>query len=282
MDAVASALRRTLSPVFTDAHGWDAPQFYETIQLADVNGDGLADLVGRAVAGIYVQLAHGGGHFAPPTLATSALSDLAGWANPAYYRTIRFADVNGDGRADLVARSSRGVLVGLSTGTTFTSPVLVAPAFSDSAGWMTYGASLRVADIDGDGMADLVARGAAGVYVARALGGGAFGPATLVSTLFADASGWGLPAYSTSLRVADVDGDGIMDLVARGSMGVRVHFGLRAGVFGAASRVTTAFSDARGWGDSAYRASFDAIDVDGDGRAELVARSSNGLLVVSP
>jgi hypothetical protein len=38
------------------------------------------------------------------------LSDGAGWAQPQYYSTIQLADVNGDGRAELIARSPISVL----------------------------------------------------------------------------------------------------------------------------------------------------------------------------
>ena len=65
-------------------------------------------------------------------------SDAAGWsAGPWYYATIRFPDVNGDGRADVCGRGAGGVVCALSTASSFTPAVapLWAGAYSDAGGW---------------------------------------------------------------------------------------------------------------------------------------------------
>ena len=41
-------------PSWTDAGGWSDPSQYSTIQLADVNGDGRDELIGRSDAGIQI------------------------------------------------------------------------------------------------------------------------------------------------------------------------------------------------------------------------------------
>ena len=46
------------------AGGWSSHDLYPR-KLADVNGDGMADIVGFGHGGVYVSLATGGGHFAP-------------------------------------------------------------------------------------------------------------------------------------------------------------------------------------------------------------------------
>jgi hypothetical protein len=38
------------------------------------------------------------------------LNDATGWAGPHYYATIHCADIDGDGRAELLARSGDGIL----------------------------------------------------------------------------------------------------------------------------------------------------------------------------
>jgi hypothetical protein len=35
------------TPAWGDIGGWDQPQYYATIQLADIDGDGRAELIGR-------------------------------------------------------------------------------------------------------------------------------------------------------------------------------------------------------------------------------------------
>ena len=51
-----------------------------TRDLADVNGDGMADIVGFGQGGVYVSLATGGGNFAAPTfeLPTMLLAQVGG------------------------------------------------------------------------------------------------------------------------------------------------------------------------------------------------------------
>ena len=39
-------------PAWSDAEGWNQPQYYTTIQTADIDGDGNAELIARAAAGI--------------------------------------------------------------------------------------------------------------------------------------------------------------------------------------------------------------------------------------
>ena len=45
----------------SDASGWDKPQYYSTIQFADINGDGKADLCGRDSQGVQCSLTNAAG-----------------------------------------------------------------------------------------------------------------------------------------------------------------------------------------------------------------------------
>jgi phenylacetate-coenzyme A ligase PaaK-like adenylate-forming protein len=123
-------------PSFSDAETWNSgPQYYSTIEFPDVNGDGRADVCGRGGGGVYCALSSGT-TFGPATLWQPSFSDVNGWnSGPQYYSTIRFNDVNGDGRADVCGRGSTGVYCALSSGTTFGSAALWGPDFSDANGW---------------------------------------------------------------------------------------------------------------------------------------------------
>jgi hypothetical protein len=47
-------LRLPPPPAWGDMGRWDQPQYYATIQLADIDGDGQAELLGRWAGGILV------------------------------------------------------------------------------------------------------------------------------------------------------------------------------------------------------------------------------------
>ena len=83
-------------------------------ELADVNGDGMDDIVGFGAAGVYVSLATGDGHFAEDTFELAAFApDAGGWISDDLFKR-ELADVNGDGSDDIVGFGAAGVYVSLS------------------------------------------------------------------------------------------------------------------------------------------------------------------------
>ena len=147
------------------AGGWISDDLYKR-ELADVNGDGRADIVGFASSGVYVSLATGNGHFAAPTFELAAFAPGAGgWISDDLYKR-ELADVNGDGMADIVGFASSGVYVSLATGDGhFAAPTFELAAFAPGAGgWISDDLYTReLADVNGDGMADIVGFASAGV-----------------------------------------------------------------------------------------------------------------------
>ncbi|NPC87315.1 VCBS repeat-containing protein, partial [Pyxidicoccus fallax] len=100
-----------------DAGGWRVEKHPRTV--ADVNGDGRADIVGFANDGVYVALSTGTGFTAGQFWLGEFGYDAGGWRVEKHPRTA--ADVNRDGRADIVGFANDGVYVALSTGTGFTA-----------------------------------------------------------------------------------------------------------------------------------------------------------------
>ena len=141
--------------------GWINNDLYPRL-LGDVNGDGMADIVGFGSAGGYVALATGGGQFGPvsflPGFGASPVG--GGWySNDVYPRAL--GDVNGDGMADIVGFGSAGTYVSLATSNGNFGPTFLALAgFGASpagGGWSSQDLYSRaVADVNGDGMADIV------------------------------------------------------------------------------------------------------------------------------
>src|SRR5262245_26884372 len=173
------------------AGGWNNDEVYKR-ELADVNGDGMADIVGFGHAGVYVSQATGNGHFAAPTFELAAFGPGAGgWSSDNLY-TRELADVNGDGMADIVGFGQAGVYVSQATGNgQFAAPTFELATFGPGAGgWSSdYPYIRELADVNGDGMADIVGFGQAGVYVSQATGNGHFAAPTFELAAFGPGAG---------------------------------------------------------------------------------------------
>lgn len=168
---------------------------------ADVNGDGALDLITHMAAGgtsageqLFVFLGDGAGAFADPLITSPGLPDLL---------DIAVADVNGDGKADLLGAGSNQVDVMFGNGDG-TFDATTAYSAGIAAG------HLAPVDIDGDGILDLAVghfgctcangfgvlpgegNGTFGEYIGFAVGGGTL----------------------SSMAVHDLTGDGKPDVVA--------------------------------------------------------------------
>ena len=158
------------------AGGWRVdrhPRF-----MADTTGDGRADIVGFGDAGVYVSRAQANGTFAAPQLVVGNFGYVAGgWRVDRHPRFM--ADTTGDGRADIVGFGDAGVYVSRAQANgTFAQPQLVVGNFGYVAGgWRVDRHPRFMADTTGDGRADIVGFGDAGVYVSRAQANGTFAAA---------------------------------------------------------------------------------------------------------
>ena len=273
-------------PALGDAQGWDQPQYYKTLQLADIDGDSKAELIGRGPSGIVVW------KYEPQALKWNRLPDMPevsdnlGWAQPQYYKTLQFADIDGDGKAELIGRGTSGIIV-WKYETDQQAPRWInlpnGPALSDAQGWSNpqFYETIQLADIDGDGKAELIARNSSLIRVWRydPVNGSWInlpnGPA------WGDAQGWDQPQYYRTIQLADIDGDGKAELIGRGPSGIVVW---RYDPNPQAPRWIKlsngpALSDAQGWINPQFYETIQLADIDGDGKAELIARNSSFIRV---
>ena len=138
---------------------------HKNIQLADVNGDNIADIVGKSPNGIMVALSTGTG-FQNATLWKSDFSDIQDKDKMSNYKTVRLGDVNGDNRADLLLRARDGIHVLLSNGHEFVNDVIwYRPDVAEQKNWSKpcYNFSFQCSDINGDKRTDFVVRSSRGI-----------------------------------------------------------------------------------------------------------------------
>src|SRR5207249_10877395 len=150
---------------FGSANSWTSENQYPRA-LGDVNGDGKADIIGFGDAGVWQALATAGGNFAAPSLVLNAFGASESWTSQDKYPRF-LADVNGDGKADIIGFGDGGVWEALATSNgNFAAPTLVLNAFGVNQTWTSQNTYPRMlADVSGDGMADIVGLGDAGGYV---------------------------------------------------------------------------------------------------------------------
>ena len=188
--------------------------------LADITGDGRADIVGFGDAGVWTALSNGDGTFQPPQFVLADFGfEAGGWRVEKHPRFL--ADITGDGRADIVGFGDAGVWTALSNGDgTFQPPQFVLADFGfEAGGWRVEKHPRFLADITGDGRADIVGFGDAGVWTALSNGDGTFQPPQFVlADLGFEAGGWRVEKHPRFL--ADITGDGRADIVGFGDAGV--------------------------------------------------------------
>ena len=267
--------------------GWTSDNQYPR-QLADVNGDHLADIVGFGADGVIVSLATGNGHFASPVAGIQNFGFLAnggGWTSEDQYPR-QLADVNGDGMADIVGFGADGAIVSLATGNGhFAAPVAGIQNFgflANGGGWTSQDQYPRLlADVNGDHMADIVGFGADGAIVSLATGNGHFAsPVAGIQNFGFLANGGGWTSENQYPRqLADVNGDGMADIVGFGADGAIVSLATGNGHFASpvAGISNFGFLAAGGGWTSQDQYPRQLADVNGDGAADIIGFGHDGV-----
>ncbi|CAM3789046.1 FG-GAP repeat protein [Vibrio aerogenes CECT 7868] len=242
--------------------------------MADVNGDGKADVVGFATDGVYVSLSTGNSFKAPVLWVNDYGYAAGGWRVGKDPRMM--ADVNGDGKADVVGFGGAGVYVSLSTGTSFSAPSLWVNAFGYNAGqWRVEKHPRMMADVNGDGRADVVGFGNAGVYVSLSTGSGFSQPSKWVSQYGYDAGQWRVEKHPRMM--ADVNGDGKADIVGFADDGAYYSLSQKTSFAAPVHAIKQFGYNEEGWRIDKHPRMM--ADIDGDGKADIVGFANNGVHV---
>ena len=185
-------------------------------QLADVNGDGRADIVAFGDTATFVSLGQVDGTFGNIMRANESFSLEEEWTSFDDHPR-QLADVNGDGRADIVGFGDTATWVSLGQEDgTFGGGIVASRSFDENSGWNSFDDRPRqVADVNGDGRADVVGFRDDVVFVALGQEDGTFGETTRTINEFGPNTGWN-SFNSYPLQVADVNGDTQADIIGFG------------------------------------------------------------------
>ncbi len=264
----------------SSAGGWTSNNSFPR-RLADVNGDGKADIVGFANDGVYVALSQGN-TFAPLSKwIAQYCPTIGGWANDDSFPRM-LGDVNGDGKADIVGFGDTAVFVSLSTGAGFTDPSPWINSFTiKSGGWTNNNQNPRlVADVNGDGKADIVGFAYDGAYVSLS-SGTSFGAQSKWASSYGPGPAAGTWENNDTYPrwAADVNGDGKADIIGFGVAGVYVSLS-SGSAFSAPVLWLSAMGTAPaagGWQGLVHPRMI--ADVNGDKKADAIGFANDGVYV---
>ncbi|KAF8965409.1 Psathyrella Velutina lectin At 1.5a resolution [Flammula alnicola] len=215
-----------------DAGGWRVDKHVRLV--ADTTGNREADIVGFGENGVWISFNNGNNTFQEPKMV------MAGFAYA--------ADLRKTGRADIVGFAHDGVLVSLNNGDGSFAPAKLAVAdFGYVAGGWRIEKHLRfLGDVYGTGMLDIIGFGDNQVVISKNNGNGTFHPSHgVVNGMCYSAGGWLIEKHPRF--VADLTGNGMVDLIGFGDAGVSVALNNGNGTFQASKLVLSEFGYDGGW-----------------------------------
>lgn len=271
-----------------NSHGWMGNAFGSTQGwttknhprvMADMNGDGLTDIVGFANKGVYVSLSTGSRFLSMKKWSGGFTLRDGGWKggkNPRYV-----VDVDNNGCADIVGFANQVVRIVTSHDTNGdgfcnVGGAKLKPLYEGFGALVDITAPRFVADIDGDSCQDLVYFGRTKVDFALGHCDGTFsatGTSLLSFRKSSTVSGelkWDFAKHKVML--GDIDGDGDADIIGFHDLGVYVSYSNGDGTYEPlipnAEPVLAEFGYGSGWRLGANPRQL--VDMNNDGLLDII------------
>ncbi|KAH9012045.1 lectin 2 [Lactarius hengduanensis] len=245
--------------------------------VGDVTGDGADDLVEFGEAGVLVSTNNGDNTFTSPIkLALKDFGyDAGGWRVEKHIRYL--ADIRGVGRSDIVGFGHGGVIVSKNDGNAKFNPAYLALGdFGYHTGWRVERHLRFIGVATGSGRPDIIGFGDKSVFIGRNNGDGTFAPAQAVIRSFCyDMGGWRIEYHPRF--IADLTGDGKVDIIGCGFPGVYVSLNKGDGTFGPVNLVVYNFGTLQGWEVDKHPRFI--ADLTGDKRGDIIGFAEAGVYV---
>jgi hypothetical protein len=245
------------------------------VALGDTNGDGLPDLVaanqGDSTVSVLLSTMVPGAATITPNFSSASTSAVG--AGPF---AVAVGDVNGDGKPDIVVANSVDYTLSVLLNTT--APGAVTPSFATPQVFKTgsYPVGVALADINGDGMPDVILANVGDNTVSVLLNTTAPGATTAA---FADQQTFATGSYPVAVAVGDFNGDGKPDLavVNEGDSTVSVLLNTTA-----AGATTASFSAEQPFPTGSGPIAVTVGDLNGDGMPDVIVANggSNSVSVL--
>ncbi|SEP86863.1 phosphatidylinositol-specific phospholipase C domain-containing protein [Neolewinella agarilytica] len=196
---------------FTPKAGWSTSKHRRLV--VDMNGDGRADIVGFGTNQVLMAEGRKNGTFGPEIPLLNDFGSAKGWVNDKHERAV--GDVNGDGKMDIIGFGYHKVYIALGQGNNRYATVIEATGdFTTKMGWNGKDHTRLVADMNGDGKADLVGFGNRGIVIRLSRSEGStmrFGHVLMPSGLLSDnRSNW-MAKLKDDLSIKDITIPGTHD-----------------------------------------------------------------------
>lgn len=261
------------SPSYADQQTFTVGSGPSYVVAADVNGDGIPDLIvvnhDNTVSVLINTTAPGA------AIASFALQRAFPVGNTA--QSVAVADINGDGRPDLIVTNYGDSTISVLLNTTAVGSTVA--SFADQQVFYTVGGpySVQTADLNGDGVPDIIVSEFDFGTVSVLLNTTPAGSSTVSFSAEQDFSTGSFPA---SLAVVDMNSDGLPDLVTTNEGDNTISVLLNTTQVG---DTQPSFADQQVFAVGNAPEGIKAADMDGDGMPDLIVAnfSDNTVSVLS-